>query len=197
MIGKRRVALLAALALLCCTATASADRGVALDLGKLEIAQTLMPGGGYTLPPIGVRNPGDVPTTYRLLVTHISEQSAKVVPEDWLQFSPREITLKPGETKKVSARLSLPTGADPGRYEALLAAQIVTKGQGAQVGAAAAAKLDFKVKSATWLGAQWYRLRTFLSGHTPWTWLVPAILLAGLGGRQARRRFSFQVSRRA
>lgn len=176
---------------------ASADRGVALDLGRLDIAQTLMPGGGYTLPPIGVRNPGDVATTYRLLVTHVADQSGKIVPESWLHFSPATVTLKPGETKKIAARLSLPTGADPGSYEALLAAQIVTEGKGAQVGAAAAAKLDFKVKSATLLGAWWYRIRTFLSGNTPWTWLVPALLLAGLGGWQARRRFSFQVVRRA
>jgi hypothetical protein len=184
-------------AFLLCAEAASADRGVALDLGKVQIAQTLMPGGGYSLPAIGVRNPGDVATTYRLLVTHLSDQNAKIVPEDWVRFSQREVTLKPGETKKVGARLSLPTGADPGRYEALLAAQIVTKGQGAQVGAAAAAKLDFDVRSATWLGAQWYRVRTFMSGHAPWTWLVPALLLAGLAGRQLQRRYSFKVARRA
>ena len=194
----RRVCIAAAAALLLLQVTAaSADRGVALDLGRLDIAQTLMPGGGYALPPIGVRNPGDVPTTYRLLVTHVTDQQGKVVPESWLHFSPAMVTLKPGETRKIATRLSLPTGADPGTYEALVAAQIVTKGKGAQVGAAAAAKLDFKVKSATWLGAQWYRVRTFLSGHTPWTWLVPALLLVGLGGWQTRRRFSFQVARRA
>jgi hypothetical protein len=188
---------LAAIALLSVAGAASADRGVALDLGRLDIAQTLMPGAGYTLPAIGVRNPGDVPTTYRLLVTHVTDQQGKAVPESWLRFSPGTVRLKPGETKKIAARLSLPTGADPGSYEALLAAQIVTSGKGAQVGAAAAAKLDFKVKSATWLGAQWYRVRTFLSGHTPWTWLVPALLLAALAGRQMRRRFAFQVVRKA
>ena len=176
---------------------AVADRGVALDLGRLDIAQRLTPGGGYRLPPLGVRNPGDEVTSYRIVVSHVQGQEGKPVPEDWVRFEPTELTLKPGKTEKVQARLSLPTGADPGDYEGLLAAQIVTEGEGAQVGAAAAAKLTFSVESATLLGAWWYRAKTFLSGHEPWTWLIPALLATALLGRQLQRRFSFQVVRRA
>ena len=65
----------------------------------------------------------------------------------------------------MQARLSLPTGADPGDYEGLLAAQIVTEGEGAQVGAAAAAKMTFEVESATLLGAYWHKLSTWFSGQ--------------------------------
>jgi hypothetical protein len=176
---------------------AAADRGVALDLGRLDVAQKLTPGGGYRLPPVGVRNPGNEVTSYRIVVSHVEGQEGKPVPEGWVRFEPTELTLKPGKTEKVQARLSLPTGADPGDYEGLLAAQIVTKGKGAQVGAAAAAKLTFSVESATLLGAWWYRAKTFLSGHEPWTWLIPAILGTALLGRQLRRRFSFQIARRA
>ena len=183
--------------LLLAPAAALADRGVALDLGRLDVAQKLTPGGGYRLPPLGVRNPGDEVTSYRIVVSHVQGQEGKPVPEDWVRFEPTELTLKPGKTEKVQARLSLPTGADPGDYEGLLAAQIVTKGKGAQVGAAAAAKLTFSVESATLLGAWWYRIRTFLSGHEPWTWLIPAILATALLGRQLRRRFSLQIARRA
>jgi hypothetical protein len=176
---------------------ARADRGVALDLGRLDVAQKLTPGGGYRLPPLGVRNPGDEVTSYRIVVSHVQGQAGKPIPSAWVHVKPAGLTLNPGRTKKVQARLDLPTGADPGDYEGLLAAQIVTKGKGAQVGAAAAAKLTFSVEASTWLGAQWYRVRTFLSGHEPWTWLIPALLATALLGRQLRRRFAFQVVRRA
>jgi hypothetical protein len=176
---------------------AAADRGVALDLGRLDIEQTLTPGGGYRLPPVGVRNPGDQVTSYRMVVSQVEGQKGKLVPEGWVRFQPAELTLKPGRTRKVQARLSLPSGTDPGDYEGLLAAQIATKGKGAQVGAAAAAKMTFSVESKTLLGAWWYRTRTFVSDHQPWTWLVPVLLMAALLGSQVRRRFSLRVERRA
>jgi hypothetical protein len=191
------ITIVAISALLASAGAAAADRGVALDLGRLDIAQTLTPGGGYRLPPLGVRNPGDEVTSYRIVVSHVEGQKGKPIPEAWVDVKPAELTLKPGKTEKVQARLSLPTGADPGDYEGLLAAQIVTKGDGAQVGAAAAAKLTFSVESATLLGAWWYRAKTFLSGHEPWTWLMSALVATALFGRQLRRRFSFQVVRRA
>ena len=189
--------LLAVTGLLLTGGVASADRGVALDLGRLDVAQKLTPGGGYRLPPLGVRNPGDEVTSYRIVVSHVQGQEGKPVPEDWVRFEPTELTLKPGKTEKVQAQLSLPTGAEPGDYEGLLAAQIVTKGEGAQVGAAAAAKLTFAVESSTLLGAWWYRIRTFFSDHQPWGWLIPALLATALLGWQLRRRFAFQVVRRA
>jgi hypothetical protein len=183
--------------LLCTADVAAADRGVALSVGKLEVAQTLTAGAGYRLPPIGVRNPGNEVTSYRMLVSSVHDQQGKVVPADWVRFEPAELTLRPGVTREVQARLSLPSGADPGRYDALLAAQIETEGKGAQVGAAAAAKLTFSVRSSTLLGAWWYRVRTFASSNEPWTWLVPAFLAACLLGFGVRRRFSFQIARRA
>jgi hypothetical protein len=176
---------------------ASADLGVALDLGKLEIVQTLTPGGGYSLPPVGVRNPGDEVTTYRMVVSSVQDQPGIRVPEDWVDFEPAQVTLEPGETEKVQARLSLPTGADPGGYEGLLAAQIVTAGDGAQVGAAAAAKLTFEVESATLLGAWWHKLSTWFEANAPWTWLVPLLAASALVVRQFSRRFAFRLEKRA
>jgi len=190
-------ALLAALALLCAAAPVSASRGVALDLGRLDITQKLTPGGGYRLPPVGVRNPGTEVTTYRLVVTHVQGERGKPIPPEWFRFTPRQVTLKAGKTRKIQVRLSLPSGADPGDYEALVAAQIVTKGKGAQIGAAAAAKLTFSVEASTWLGGQWYRIRTFFADHQPWTWLIPALLAMAMLAAHVRNRFSFRVERRA
>jgi hypothetical protein len=192
-----RLAVISVLALLSSAAVASADRGVALDLGKLEIAETLTPGGGYRLPAIGVRNPGDEATTYRMTVSSVRDQAGVPVPESWVDFDPSEVTLAPGQTEKVQARLSLPTGADPGDYEGLLAAQIVSEGKGAQVGAAAAAKLTFEVESATLLGAWWHKLSSWFEDNTPWTWVVPAALASLIAASQFRRRFSFRLEKRA
>jgi hypothetical protein len=192
-----RLLLLALAGLLVTSGTAAANRGVALDLGRVDVAQKLTPGGGYRLPPLGVRNPGDEVTSYRIVVSHVEGEKGKPIPSDWFRFEPRELTLKPGKTQKVQVRLSLPTGADPVHYEGLVAAQIVTKGKGAQVGAAAAAKVTFSVESATWLGALWYHIRKFFSDFEPWTWLVPALLAMALLGLQVRQRFSFQIARRA
>ena len=191
----KSVALFSALAL-ALASPAAGDRGVALDLGKVEIAQTLTPGGGYRLPPVGVRNPGDEVTTYRMVVSSVQGQKGTPVPEDWFDFEPREVTLRPGQTQKVATQLSLPTGADPGTYEGLLAAQIVTVGGGAQVGAAAAAKVLFEVESATLLGAWWHKLSTSFADNAPWTWLVPALLASALIGWQFRRRFAFRLEKR-
>ena len=179
------------------TGDATADRGVALDLGRLDVAQTLTPGGGYRLPPVGVRNPGNEVTSYRIVVSHVRGQQGKPIPADWVRFQPSRLTLKPGKTKNVQARLSLPGGADAGDYQGLLAAQIVTKGKGAQVGAAAAAKVTFSVESSTLLGSWWDRIRGFFAGHRPWTWLIPALLAMALLAAQVGKRFSFRVERRA
>ena len=115
----QRILLLGLAVLLLSAGTASAERGVALDLGKVEIAQALTPGGSYHLPPVGVRNPGDDRTTYRMVVSSVAGQSRASVPESLVHFSPGEVTLGPGRTRKVQPRLSLPTGADPGNYEGL------------------------------------------------------------------------------
>ena len=132
-----------------------------------------------------------------MVVSHVQGQEGTPIPEDWVSFEPIELTLKPGKTEKVQARLSLPTGADPGDYEGLLAAQIVTAGDGAQVGAAAAAKMTFEVESATLLGAYWHKLSTWFSGNAPWTWVIPAALASLLLTWQLRQRFAFRLEKRA
>lgn len=173
------------------------SRGVALDLGRIDIGQKLTPGGGYSLPTMHVRNPGTVKTTYVLGVSYVRGQHGERPPVSWFHFRPGRLTLKPGESGPVKTRISLPTGADPGSYEALIGPQISSSGSGAQVGAAAAARLTFTVEPATFLGAVWERVKTFFSDTAPWSWLVPAAVLAAVLLDQARRRFSIRVERRS
>ena len=175
---------------------ALADRGVAIDLGRIEIEQALTPGGSYQLPTIGVRNPGTETTSYRLAASPVESDDAEPPPESWFEFEPAELTLEAGETRAVRARIALPSGADPGDYIALVGAQIVTKSGGAQVGAAAAARTTFTVEPATTLDAWWLKVKTVFSEHGPWSWFLPALAGSLLALWWLARRFSFRVERR-
>src|SRR4051812_7712696 len=149
------------LAMLLLAAPASASRGVSIDLGRIDIQQKLTPGGSYRLPTMGVRNPGTEATSYELKASPLVMNGKDAPPEAWFHFSRAKLTLKPHESAQVRVRIDLPTGADPGDYVALVGPQIVTKGTGAQVGAAAASRVTFSVEPATWLQAEWLKIKTF------------------------------------
>ena len=178
------------------SAPARGDRGVAIDLGEVAVTDRLPPGGRYQLPVLGISNPGSERAAYRMTVSYVTGQKDLEPPEGWFHFEPTEFTLVPGETKAVRASLSLPVGADAGDYEALVGAQIVTEGKGGQVGAAAASHLSFTVEPASALEALWLKVKRFFAENVPWTYLVPAVLLVLLGGRQLRRRYHLTVARR-
>jgi hypothetical protein len=187
----------AVIALLALAPTAAASRGVAIDLGRIEIEQQLTPGGSYRLPVMSVRNPGTETTSYELKASPLEVEGRRAPPEAWFHFSPPKLMLKPKETRPVKVRLELPTGAPPGDYIALVGPQIVTKGSGAQVGAAAASRVTFSVEPATTLEANWLKVKTFFSDHAPWSYVAPLVLLLALLAHRIRSRFAFRIERRA
>jgi hypothetical protein len=176
---------------------AEASKGVRIDVGRIAVEQRLAPGGSYRLPVIGVSNPGTQATTYRMGASYVAGQKGRRPAETWFRFSPGQFTLAPGRTQAVKTRLDIPTGAEPGDYAALVEATIVSDAKGAQVGAAAAARLTFTVEPSNWLEAWWLKLKTWFSDQTPWSWLVPALVLGALLAWWVGRRFSFQIERRA
>jgi len=174
----------------------SADRGVAIDLGSISIERNLAKGGSYTLPTIGVRNPGDETTRYRMSVTYFEGQSQSRPGGGWLDFSPAEFELRPGATQPVNVELNIPPGARPGDYAALLQAGIVTEGEGAEVGGAAGTRLSFTVKPSNFLEAWSLWLQEFLEDQ----WLIILILVGGSLTVAviwwARTHLSFRVERK-
>jgi hypothetical protein len=187
---------LAFVAALLTAAQAAADRGVAIDIGRIAIDQPLAPGGSYRLPPLGVRNPGDERTTYRLRVWPI-RGAARAPDESWVRLTPERLTLRPNQIRKVEARLVLPPDAPAGDYAALIGPEIVGEASGASVGAAAAARLTFAVEPASTLTGWWNRLKRFFLDHLPWTAVVPGLVLAVLLADRLRRRYSLAVVRRS
>ncbi len=173
----------------------AASTGVSIDVGSIAISEQLAPGGAYHLPAFGVRNPGDDPTAYRVVVSYVDGQLAQRPPEAWFTFTPTSLSLDGGASAPVRTLLEVPPDAEPGEYAALVGPQIVPTGGGAQVGAGAAARVTFTVTDAGGIGG-WLRWIGRFLAENPW---VPALALLGLalvGLRFVRRRVAISVSRR-
>jgi hypothetical protein len=196
-VARRAAALIVACAgALLLAFSAGADRGVAVDLGRIDIDQPLAPGGAYRLPELGVRNPGDERTSYRVKVWPV-RGAGLAPPEDWFRIAPDRVTLRPNEIRKIQTRIVLPPDAAAGDYAALLGPEIVSDKSGASVGAAAVTRLTFTVESASTLEGWWNRFKRWFDDHLPWTAIVPALLLAALAADRLRRRFRFAIEKRS
>ena len=180
--------------LLLAAAPALASSGVSVDLGRIEITQQLSPGGAYTLPTLGVRNPGTERTSYVMVASPVAAEDGAVMSDaSWFRFEPSSVTLEPGETQRVRIRLVLPTDAQPGDYTVLVGAQIATPGEGASVGAAAAARTTFTIQPASDLAALMTQLGQAFGDLLPWSAIVPAVLAVAVALWLLRRRFTFRI----
>jgi hypothetical protein len=193
---RRSVLAIAGVALLGAAPAVAASTGVSIDVGSIAVSEALAPGGEYRLPTFGVRNPGTEPTTYRLVVTHVDGQPAGAPPEGWFVFEPGELTLAPDESRAVATRVVVPPDAEPGEYAALIGPEISGTGTGAQVGAAAAVRLTFTVAESSGLDS-WLRMLGRFLAENPWVLAVIGLVVLFVLIHYLRRRFSFQVARRA
>ena len=180
--------------LLAIAGPAAATSGVSVDLGRIEITQQLSPGAAYTLPALGVRNPGTERTSYVMVASPVAgEDGGAMTDASWFRFEPASVTLEPGETQRVRIRLVLPTDAEPGDYTVLVGAQIATPGEGASVGAAAAARTTFTIQPSSDLAALMTQLGQAFTDLMPWSAIVPAVLVAAMTLWVLRRRFTFRI----
>jgi hypothetical protein len=176
--------------------SAGATTGVSIDVGSIAITEVLQSGEEYRLPTFGVRNPGTETTDYTIVVSYLADQTAIRPPAEWFTFSPDSITLEGGESKPVSARVTVAPGAEPGEYLALIGPRIDGQGTGAQVGAAAAARLTFTVEASSWLEGALRQLWRFIQ-ENPWAVAIVGLAVLLVVLRLVRRRFSFSVARKA
>lgn len=183
-------------ALLLGVVPAAATTGVSIDVSRIEVTEQLAPGGEYTLPTFGVRNPGTEPTSYAIVVTYIDGQETRQPPAAWFTFSPGSLTLQGGQSRPVTTSLEVPPDAAPGEYSALIGPQIAAEGSGAQVGAGAAARLTFTVSECEGFDC-WLRWIGRWIGEHLYVLLIPLALAALIGLRIVRRRFAFTIQRRS
>jgi hypothetical protein len=177
-------------------ASVHADKGVALDVGTVVVQKDLSRGGKYNLPPIGVRNPGDEVTSYRMTVDYVQDQEARRPPADWFRFEPSEFTLHPGEQTRVRIALHVHSGANADDFEALVVASIFNEQEGTSVGGAAAARLAFTVKSSNFFDPWFLRIGDWFGDYAPWSYLTPGLIALLVFLWLMRRRFSFRIERR-
>ena len=176
-----------------------ADRGVGVNVGVIEVADQLSPGGGYHLPELTILNTGDEVTSYDLSIGFIDGQSERRPSEKWFSFSEDGFILEPGASREVTVSIDVPADAQAGEYFALVRAQTVVESPsgGAGVGAAVATKLSFSVESTGWLDAQRHRVNRWIDDAAPWIYLLPAAaLLAVLATKAHRLPFRLRVERK-
>lgn len=168
--------------------------GVGVNLGKIEIDESLKPGGVYNFPSLGVINTGDEPGDYEVEVTYHQDQPQLRPSQEWFSFSPDSFHLEPGQSQNVAVKLSLPMKMSPGDYFAYLEAHPVIKaGPGTTIGVAAATKTYFSVVPANIWQAIYYKISSLFVMYAPWTYVVLTIVIGGIIITIVRRFFSFQI----
>ncbi|MCH7837979.1 MAG: hypothetical protein IIC26_05660 [Chloroflexi bacterium] len=188
------LALAVVAALLATAPGAHADVGVGVNLGKIDIDDKLSPGGRYNLPTLGVINTGDEPGDYEVVISYFADQEEERPPEDWFEFEPQRFFLEAGESQQVNIRIVLPRGADPDDYFALIEAHPIATGEGGvSIGVAAATKLTFTVKPSNLFAAWRLQVRNFFEDGAPWSYVIPASLLALFVLYLLRRYFRLQL----
>jgi hypothetical protein len=168
-------------------AVAHAGSGVGVNVAKIEVSDLLRPGGGYTLPPVGVINTGDQPGDYEVYVTYLHDQPERRPSQTWFEFQPQRFFLEPNQTERVAISLELPSGVTPGDYFAFIEARPVAEADGVSIGVAAATQLTFTVEPSSWLAAQRLRISRFLRDIEPWSYVVEGLILAGALAYLGRR----------
>ncbi len=170
--------------------------GVGVGVGKIEVDKPLKPGGIYNLPSLPVFNTGDEPGNYGVSVEYHQDQSQMQPPQEWFGFEPASFHLEPGQAQNVVIKLNLPVKAVPGDYFAYLEGHPIKKNTtagGVTIGVAAAAKLYFTVAPANiWQGI-YYRVVSFWTMYTPWTWVVLFVVLTAIVITIFRKHFAFQI----
>jgi hypothetical protein len=182
-----------------CPGIAGAAIGVGTTTPEIVIDQDVQPGGIYRLPAIPVINTGTVRSDFKVFADRASQQSVHFADPKWITVAPKTISLEAGESGLVNATMKVPLRARPGEYQALLVAQPIALGAGAntpniQVGT----KVMFRIAESNLLIGLYWRIRSLLEIWAPWSYIVlAAVTVLVLSFIIVRRyRVSLVVTRR-
>jgi hypothetical protein len=178
-------AVLAALVALWVAAPAArASVGVGVQAAPVRLAGVARAGQSYQLPALAVINTGSQPETITVRVQRIMPGPGRAVPAAWVHITGQGVRVAPHAEASIPLGLSVPGGAKPGAYLTELVAygSAAVRAGAANLGAAAATKLEFRV-AADPAGLFW-----FVPGRAGWAalWLFLLALLA-LAGTAAWR----------
>jgi hypothetical protein len=180
-----------------CASPALASVGVGIDLGKIELNESLVPGGTYHLPAVGIINTGSETSDYQVEIIYMDDQQELKPAIDWFRFEPQKFTLGAGVSKKVAITLQIPMHAGAGSYFALIEAHPVAQETGsASIAVGAATKLSFKIKEANIAVAAAHRVADFFRDSSPFIYigfaLFAVIVLIFIFRRSFRLNFKLE-----
>ncbi len=171
--------------------------GVGVGTGKIQVDKPLKPGSIYNAPPLTVINTGSEPSEYTVSIDYSGNQTQLKPNKEWFSFEPLQFHLEPNQSQIVQIKMTLPIKTVPGDYFAYLQAQPTKKTTTAgstTIGVAAAAKLYFTIAPANiWQGI-YYRVVSFWTMYSPWTWVILGIVLAAVVITLFRKFFAFQIA---
>lgn len=184
------------LALMACLmpVTISAQAGVGVNLGSIQVDEDLAPGGRYYLPFVGVINTGQEASDYSVRISYRTDQEQLRPPTDWFSFSPAVFYLEAGELGTVSIQIDIPITARPGDYFAHIEAfPVMPDEPGVVLGVAAATKLSFSVRSSNWVQASWQWLYHRIDDAAPYSYFMPGLALVLAVGYWVKRRVHIRI----
>ena len=174
--------------------TISAQAGVGVNLGSIQVDEDLAPGGRYYLPFVGVINTGQEASDYSVRVNYRTDQEQLRPPAEWFSFSPAIFHLEAGELETVNIQLDIPITARPGEYFAHIEAfAVMSDAPGVVLGVAAATKLSFSVRSSNRLQASWQWLYHRIDDAAPYSYFIPGLMLVLGVGYWMRRRLRIRI----
>jgi len=181
-----------ALAMFVAVSTASADSGIGITPGRIQVNDVLKPGGRYELPSLAVINTGDEKQTYEVVLSFEDGNGLQRPAPSWMKIEPKKFALDGQESRSVSVNISLPGGVEPGDYFAYLEAKMVND-SGQSIHASVATQLAFTVGESGWLDTLVRQINNLLDDASPWIYIVAAGGLAVAALRWSSRRVRFRL----
>ncbi len=184
--------------LLAAAQPAWARLGVGVNVGNIEVNEPLLSGGIYDIATMSVINTGNETSDYGVGVSYRDKQKEMKPPEEWFRFSPARFELKPGRQEPVDISLTIPVNAKAGDYFALIGGHPIADEQGLNIGIAAAAKINFTVKSSSLFWSIVNRLTTWFANNSPYSYIVAGVILLAIAILIIRRylKLSFKIERK-
>lgn len=174
--------------------TVFARIGVGIGVSEIRVEKPLKAGGIYDIPSLPIFNTGDESSDYGIGIAYHVERTELRPPKEWFSFNPSPIHLEPTKSQQVLVKLTLPVKVTPGDYFCYLEAYPVVKTQtGASVGIAAGARLFFTVVPSNIVQAITFRVFSFWTIYSPWTWIVLVMTLGAIVIVLFKKFFRFQI----
>lgn len=133
-----------------------ASIGVGVQAGPVRLGNVAHPGGSYALPSVYVVNTGTQTELVSVRIQRLSRGTGRPVPPSWIRAGPG-VQLAPRHAARVSLQLIVPGDAGTGEYLSDVVAYgsvRMSVGQ-ANLGVAAATKLQFRVVPGAAQGGRW------------------------------------------